>query len=162
MSNPRKVEAEVQSVSDYGHGVYSLILKLPRAYTRFKPGQFMHLTVDPFDPVNGFWPESRVFSIASQPKTDTIRLVYSVKGRYTKRIRDNLQPGTCCWLKLSYGDFSIEKNLELDRSIILVAGGTGIPPFIPYLLDDSKISPDRTVLIYYGVRNPKFLIFEEN
>ena len=36
------------------------------AVTPFKPGQFLHLALDAFEP-GGFWPESRVFSIASAP-----------------------------------------------------------------------------------------------
>jgi len=161
MPTPRRVEAEVLEIQDFGHNVYGIILRVPRTYTRFRPGQFTHLSVESYDPSDGYWPESRVFSLASQPNAETIRLVYSVKGRYTERIREILHVGFRCWLKLPYGDFIVEKGLELHQPIVLVAGGTGITPFIPYLLDNEKLNPHRKVALYYGVRNPSLTIFVE-
>ena len=45
----------------------------------FKPGQFLHLAIDPYDGA-GFWPESRVFSIASSPR-DRDRLTHHLRGQ---------------------------------------------------------------------------------
>jgi NAD(P)H-flavin reductase len=95
-----------------------------------KPGQFLHLTVDVYDPTGGFWPESRVFSIASAPGASEISIVYSVKGQYTKRMERVLAPGYEVWLKLPYGDFIVESAIEKDQDIVLIAGGTGLSPFL--------------------------------
>jgi len=141
--------------------VYGIKLRVPRAYTRFRPGQFTHLSVEPYDPSDGYWPESRVFSLASQPNTETVRLVFSVKGRYTERIRETLHVGFRCWLKLPYGDFSVEKGIKPHQPIVLIAGGTGVTPFIPYLLDEGKLNPHRKAILYHGVRNPSLTIFVE-
>jgi len=58
---------------------------------KYKPGQFLHLTLDYYDPAKN-WPESRVFSIANyDPEVKTLRIIYSVKGKYTKLMNDNLK-----------------------------------------------------------------------
>jgi ferredoxin-NADP reductase len=161
MPKPRKVQATITSVDDFGRGVYSVRMVVPKSSARFHPGQFTHLTIDPFDPSQGYWPESRVFSLASRPKTDEIRIIYSVKGRYTERMRQYLAEGQKVWLKLPYGDFIIEKGLEPNRPIILIAGGTGIAPYIPYLLDEANAMQGRSVSLFYGVRDPSLLIFDD-
>ena len=133
MANPVRIKALVNSVVAHGEGVYSVTLAPEGRIPRFKPGQFLHLTVDAYDPVSGYWPESRAFSIASPVGSDTLLIVYSVKGVYTRKMEKSLEPGKEVWLKLPYGDFTIEKNIQPDQDIVLVAGGTGISPFVPYL-----------------------------
>jgi ferredoxin-NADP reductase len=120
---------------------------------RFRPGQFLHLTVDGYDPA-GFWPESRVFSIASGPESrDRVRICYSVKGRYTARMERELHAGSSVWIKLPYGDFVIGD----DPEVVLLAGGTGISAFSAFI---RGLSPDgaRRVHLVYGVRSPELML----
>src|ERR1035438_8343115 len=92
-------------------------------------GQFLHLTVDDYDP-SGFWPESRVFSIASSPRErKRLRICYSVKGRYTTKMEQVLKVGGEVWVKLPYGDFVIDGS----NDAVLLAGGTGISAFTAFL-----------------------------
>ena len=66
--------------STHGERVYTLALRPERPVPRFRAGQFLHLALDPYDPT-GFWPESRVFSIASPPaQRDSVRITYAVHG----------------------------------------------------------------------------------
>jgi len=100
MSLPRKIRCAVESVVDHGGRVYSVELKPDRPIPVFQPGQFLHLTVDEFDPA-GFWPESRVFSIASSPtERNRLRICYSVKGRYTQKMERAIAVGREVWIKL--------------------------------------------------------------
>ena len=161
MPVPRKTIATVTAIHDLDQGVYLLTLQVPRAFTRFKAGQFTHLTIDAYNPQDGFWPESRVFSLASEPGGEEIRIVYSVKGRYTSKMRDTLKVGEQCWLKLPYGSFIIDDAAEGSRPLILVAGGTGIAPYIPYLMQRAKGSSARETHLFYGIRDPSLLVFEE-
>jgi len=133
MANPIKLKATVSSVQQFGEGVYEISMVPEGFVPRYKPGQFLHLTVDEYDPAGGFWPESRVFSIASASGSDDIRIVYSVKGKYTRRMEEGLKPGATVWLKLPYGDFVIEGVLKDGQGAVLVAGGTGVSPFLPFL-----------------------------
>lgn len=162
MGNPVKVRALVSRVVNHGEGVYTLVLSAERSFPRFRPGQFLHLTVEPYEPAGGFWPESRVFSIASGPGAETITIAYSVKGRYTRRIQEALQEGSTVWVKLPYGHFIIDSLLTRDQDAVLVAGGTGITPFVPYL--EQRLAAGCNggrLMLYYGARTPGLILFQE-
>jgi NAD(P)H-flavin reductase len=162
MANPVKVRATVESITDHGNRVYTVSFTAPQRFPRFRPGQFLHLTVDPFDPTSGFWPESRVFSIASRSGADRIVIVYSVKGRYTQKMESSLSPGSEVWLKLPYGDFIVDRSSRTDDDIVLIAGGTGIAPYVPYLEELAENGASgRRVLLVYGVREPSLCLFPD-
>ena len=93
MGNPLKMKCKVTHISKSGDGVYSIELGPEGRLPRFKPGQFLHLSVDDYDPAGGFWPESRVFSIASRYGSSALRIVYSVKGKYTRLMEERLREG---------------------------------------------------------------------
>jgi ferredoxin-NADP reductase len=112
--------------------------------------------VDEYDP-SGFWPESRVFSIASSPRErGRIRICYSVKGRYTATMEQSLRVGGQVWIKLPYGDFVIGDAGDA----VLVAGGTGISAFTAFL---EALTPQypRSVTLLYGARAPELLLFQD-
>jgi len=157
MANPSKVLATVSSIIAKGDGVYQVDFSVPTRFTKYLPGQFLHLTLDAFDPTTGFWPESRVFSIASKPRQEVLTVVYSVKGAYTKRMEAELKVGKEVWLKLPYGDFVIGESSVGSPALVLVAGGTGVSPYIPFLLQPREVSGP--VHLYYGVRKPEHQLF---
>ncbi len=161
MANPSKFRAIVSKIISHGEGVYTVDFSLKNGIARFKPGQFLHLTLDEFDPSTGFWPESRVFSIASVPGEGQVQIVYSVKGVYTKRMSMELAEGKYVWLKFPYGDFIIEKYLQNARKIFMIAGGTGISPFVPFLRTYSKDKYNVPLILYYGIRNENFYLYKE-
>jgi ferredoxin-NADP reductase len=112
--------------------------------------------VDAYDP-SSFWPESRVFSIASSPHDrKRVRICYSVKGRYTTRMEQSLKPGAEVWIKTPYGEFIIDDQSDA----VLLAGGTGISAFTAFI---EALKPDhaRKVWLVYGARNPELLLFRE-
>ena len=125
----------------------------------FKPGQFLHLALDPFDPTIGFWPESRVFSIASMPFDPEITIAYAVKGSFTKRMREELTVGKEVWIRLPYGHFSL--TATPDEEIILVAGGTGITPFIAFILNELKRPSGMLLKLVYGVKKTELFLFTD-
>lgn len=156
MSLARKIRCTVSSVTDHGARVYTVDLLPATPAPPFRPGQFLHLTVDTYDP-SGFWPESRVFSIASSPRDrKLLRICYSVKGRYTAKMEQALRPGVEVWIKLPYGEFVIDDTAE----IVLLAGGTGISAFTAFI---EALKPDHAqpVSLAYGVRTPALLLFSE-
>lgn len=158
MANPIKLKAKIASIKPFGEGVFSIKIAPDGRIPRFQPGQFLHLSIDPYDPTGGFWPESRVFSIASAPDAKELEIVYSVKGSYTKRMAEELTPGREVWLKLPYGTFIINSMIDPRQDVVLVAGGTGLSPFMPYLemlLAAGKA--ERVVRLYYGTREASFI-----
>jgi ferredoxin-NADP reductase len=151
---PQKIRCVVDEVLDHGESVYSIILKPSTRLPRFLPGQFLHLALDPYL-TGDFWPESRVFSIASSPTVpDYLRITYAVKGRFTHRMESELHCGREVWIKLPYGEFTVTTG----TNVCLLAGGTGITAFTAFL---SNLAEDCPIVIYlfYGARRPDLLVY---
>jgi ferredoxin-NADP reductase len=150
----RKIRCTVVSVTDHGERVYSVELAPSLPVPRFKPGQFLHLALDAYEP-GGFWPESRVFSIASSPaERDRLLITYAVKGVFTTRMERELVPGAETWVKLPYGEFVVDPA----RDAVLYAGGTGVTAFTAFL---QSLNPDHapSVLLLYGARKPDLFVY---
>jgi ferredoxin-NADP reductase len=150
----RKIRCTVVRVADHGEHVYTIDLRPVSSVPRFKPGQFLHLALDPYEP-GGFWPESRVFSIASPPsRRDGLSITYAVKGAFTARMERELAAGCDVWVKLPYGEFVVDPS----RDAVLFAGGTGVTAFTAFL---QSLEPGRAprVLLFYGARTPDLLIY---
>jgi len=139
--------------------VSTVTLKPERRLPNFKPGQFLHLALDPFDPTIGFWPESRVFSIASIPSENIITIAYAIKGSFTRRMRTELTIGKEIWIRLPYGHFTVKETS--NEEIVLVAGGTGITPFISFIANELVSPSGLSLKLLYGVRRPKLFLFRD-
>jgi ferredoxin-NADP reductase len=161
MSNPQKIKVKVNSVNNHSTGVFTVVFKAEQSLPRYKSGQFLHLALDEFDPSSGFWPDSRVFSIALTPSNTEIQITYSVKGAFTARMEKELAVGKEIWLKFPYGAFIIDDVIGIDSPAILVAGGTGITPFVSFLDKEAIQKSERTIVLFYGVRHPSLLIYDE-
>ncbi len=158
MASVRKIPCSVIAVVDHGEHVYSVTLAPQEQLPRFSAGQFLHLTLDEYDPAS-FWPESRVFSIANSPsRTDPLEILYSVKGRYTSRMERELKLGAEVWVKLPYGEFVLD---DLDKPRVLFAGGTGISAFTSLLNAIYKSGRKAPVKLVYGIRNEKLFFYRE-
>ncbi|MBN2108347.1 MAG: FAD-dependent oxidoreductase [Deltaproteobacteria bacterium] len=159
MANPIKLKCIVSSIINHDDAVSTITMTPSRRLPNFKPGQFLHLALDPFDPTVGFWPESRVFSIASMPLDPDITIAYGVKGAFTKRMREELAVGKEVWIRLPYGHFGLAASP--DEEIILVAGGTGITPFSAFILNELWRSSGMVLKLVYGVKKPDLFLFTD-
>jgi ferredoxin-NADP reductase len=151
---PQKLRCAVAGVIDHGERVYSLMLRPERPAPRFAAGQFLHLALDPYRP-GDFWPDSRVFSIASSPaERDSLRITYAVKGAFTSRMEAELAIGRLVWVKLPYGEFTVDGR----QGACLIAGGTGITAFTAFL---AGLPADHAeaVDVFYGARRPDLLVY---
>lgn len=156
MAVAQKLRCRVEQIKDHGDHVYTVELRPERPAPRFRPGQFLHLALDEYDP-SGFWPESRVFSIANSPlERDRLRISYSVRGRFTARMERELAGHRWVWVKLPYGDFVIDAG----RDVVMFAGGTGITAFTAFLAHLDSAYP-RGVFLVYGARNRRLLIYRD-
>lgn len=159
MSIPVKIPAKVIFVKKHTKDVCSYVFKPEKKCPNFKPGQFLHLAIDPYDPSYS-WPESRVFSIANSPtRKETIKMTFAVKGRYTKRMYQEIHKGDIIWLKLPYGNFTF--NDANKDTTVLIAGGTGITPYISFLEYSMDNKIDKKIALYYGVRSKELLLFTD-
>jgi ferredoxin-NADP reductase len=150
----RKIPCVVSGITDHGDRVYTVELEASMAVPRFKPGQFLHLAIDPYDGA-GFWPESRVFSIASSPRERArLTITYAVKGLFTTRMERELVLGASVWVKLPYGEFVVDST----KDAVLFAGGTGVTAFTAFL---KSLTPDLAscVLLFYGARTRDLFVY---
>ncbi len=152
----RKLRCVVQRIVNHGSGVYTLELVPEKTLPVFRPGQFLHLALDEYDP-SGFWPDSRAFSIASSPQVrDRLRISYAVKGQFTGRMERELVEGKQVWIKLPYGEFVVDG----ENTTALIAGGTGITPFCAFL---EALTPSHAhdIHLFYGAQSVDLLIYRE-
>jgi toluene monooxygenase electron transfer component len=151
---PKKLHCHVVDILDHGERVYSLFLKPEGPAPRFQPGQFLHLALDEYNP-GDFWPDSRIFSIASTPADrDLLRVTYAVKGKFTNRMESELRQGVEVWVKMPYGEFIV----TAETSVCLLAGGTGVTAFTAFLAGLPAQHP-HPVHLFYGARRPDLLIY---
>jgi ferredoxin-NADP reductase len=151
---PQKLLCKVADVQKHGEQVYSVFLKPENIAPRFLPGQFLHLALDRYTP-GDFWPDSRIFSIASAPtERHLLRITYAVKGQFTSRMETELCPGRKIWVKMPYGEFIV--NAKKDAC--LLAGGTGVTAFTAFLagLPEDHSHP---VHLFYGARRHDLLVY---
>lgn len=160
MAQPIHFKVVVEQSERHDVNVVSYRLKADRRLPRFIPGQFIHLTMEHFDP-SSFWPESRVFSVANAVEDRrTLNLTISRQGTYTNRILDEAEVGSVLWGKGPYGDFYIDGSHGYRRAV-LIAGGTGVTPFCAFMdaaLTQGKL-PVEEVILHYGARTPDLLIY---
>jgi nitric oxide dioxygenase len=150
----QKLRCRVSDVVNHGERVYSVLLKPERAVPRFAPGQFLHLALDSYR-LGDFWPDSRVFSIASPPpERDHLRITYVVKGAFTSRMEAELTVGREVWTKLPYGEFTIAG----DDDVCLIAGGTGITAFTAFV-SGLPAGHHQQIDLFYGARQPDLLVY---
>jgi NAD(P)H-flavin reductase len=151
---PQRIQCNVVDVIPHGDRVYSVLLRPAMRAPRFLPGQFLHLALDGYK-AGDFWPDSRVFSIASPPSDrELLRLTYAVKGAYTTRMETELHAGREVWIKLPYGEFLVDR----EKDVCLLAGGTGITAFTAFLGELPTDQPHQ-VQLFYGARRKELLIY---
>jgi ferredoxin-NADP reductase len=154
MAVVRRIDCEVNALQAHGEHVYTVTMKPSASLPRFKPGQFLHLALDEYRP-GGFWPESRVFSIASSPlERDRLAITYAVKGAFTQRMERELAVGHRVWVKLPYGEFVVDPHTDA----VLFAGGTGVTAFTAFLQSLQPADESR-VLLCYGARTPDLFVY---
>lgn len=154
----KKYRSKIVSILNPFEGIYTVEFEsLGRPY-KYLPGQFLHLAIDnEYDGV-GQWPDSRCFSMQSNPNEKTIRITYAVKGAFTTLAEQSLKVDSEVWLKLAYGDLFEQKHNKTNT--VFIAGGTGVTPFLSLFTHDSfhqYVNPR----IYLGFRNESFNIYKK-
>lgn len=154
----KKYKSELISINNPFTGIYTLeFLSLASKY-KYHPGQFLHIAIDPDYDGTSQWPDSRCFSMQSNPNEETIRITYAVKGGFTRQMEQNLKVSSEVWLKLPYGDLFTQQHNKTNT--VFIAGGTGITPFLSLFTHESfneYINPK----IYLGFRSNAYNIYND-
>ena len=130
-----------------GPGTWELAFR-PARPVRFRPGQFMELTI-PHRRAD-FRGSRRYFSIASAPSAELITFALTVptKSSSFKKALLDLEPGATVTGTGVGGDFALPK--DVSEPLLLVAGGIGITPFASQLAHAVERGDKRDVVVVYA------------
>lgn len=157
MAIVKKYKAKVETIVNPLPDIFTVTFSSEKKF-HYLPGQFLHLAIDEYDGI-GQWPESRCFSMQSSPDEEILKITFSLKGNYTKRMANELQQGKEVWLKMPYGDlFSQAHSLN---NCVFIAGGTGITPYLSLFTDSSFANYVKPVL-YFGARTIQYNIYSND
>lgn len=155
--NVKKYKAKVKSITNPIKDVYTVEFESLGRRFKYHPGQFLHLAIDnEYDGI-GQWPDSRCFSMQSNPNDDIICITYAVKGKFTKQMETFLKKDKEVWLKLPYGNLFIQNHSKVNT--VFIAGGTGITPFLS-LFTHQSFNEYENPKVYLGFRSKKYNIYE--
>ena len=153
----KKYKSKLISIANPIAGIYSMEFQSLSGKFKYHPGQFLHLALDSDYDGTGQWPDSRCFSMQSNPDEETIKITYAIKGQFTSQMEQQLMIGSEVWLKLPYGELFTQ--LHSKTNTVFIAGGTGITPFLSLFTHKSfneYINPK----IYLGFRSKEFNIYQ--
>lgn len=134
------------------------------ALADFLPGQFITVSLVKQDSAKPAQTLSRCYSLSQPPGLNTYRI--SIKRApapaaklaigphlVSHYFHDKINPGDVISLLAPAGQFFIDSTTH--DSVVLIAGGIGITPFISMLLWCVEYQPTRAIYIYYGVKNSR-------
>jgi len=157
MAIVKKYKVEVVSIENKIQDVYTLEFKSLSGRFKYLPGQFLHLALDEYDP-SGAWPESRCFSVQTSPAEENLKITYSAKGDFTRRMADTISLGKVLDIKLPFGEIFQQDHPKTN--VVFIAGGTGITPFLS-LFTDPSFENYKNAKLYFGIRNESFHLYKE-
>ncbi|MFX1366819.1 MAG: FAD-binding oxidoreductase [Promethearchaeota archaeon] len=121
----------------------------------YAPGQYGYLSIKSQEVSKEFHP----FSFTSSPvNKDCISFIIKELGDYTNQI-GTVKVGDTAYIEGPYGIFNAHKSKS--NQLVLIAGGSGITPFLSLLryMEDSKNT--RKITLIWGIRYPYELFLNE-
>lgn len=145
------LEYTIERVNSLERATEVVLKPVGKALT-YKAGQFAFVEVQ-----GRGWDEPHPFTISSAPGEDRLRFTMKVLGDWTRKVREELQPGASVIVRGPHGHFDTTKA---GRKQIWLAGGVGLTPFLSSLRD---MKPDdaREIHLVYAARDLNDAIFLE-
>jgi ferredoxin-NADP reductase len=125
--------------------IVELTLESRRPLPRWLPGQYatLGLVVDGRE-------QWRCFSMTNLPNgQQQIQFALKIGGNFTKALA-KLTIGAKLKIQLPYGEFVV--NPELDRQLVMIAGGIGITPLMA-MMRAGLVTRDRSMALLYSFRS---------
>lgn len=132
-----------------------IVLKPTGAMLDFKPGQFAFVEVQGKTEGGQAWNEPHPFTISSAPGENQLRFTMKVLGDWTRKVREELSPGTDVLVRGPYGRFDTTAG---GQKQIWLAGGIGLTPFLSSLRAMEPGDP-RQIHLVYAAREERDAIF---
>jgi NAD(P)H-flavin reductase/ferredoxin len=142
--------AEVETVQPLTHDIVRLVLRCADQFD-FTPGQYVDLHV-PGDSDGA----RRSFSMANLPGDGRIELIIKryPGGRISGMLDGEIKAGDRIGFTGPYGSLRAREN---DRSIVMIAGGSGMAPILSLLREYARQGCERPVRFFYGARTEQDL-----
>ncbi|WP_454019990.1 benzoate 1,2-dioxygenase electron transfer component BenC [Azospirillum sp. Marseille-Q6669] len=143
--------AEVIGVDKLSDSTFNLSLKLENAgRLAFLPGQYVNIQVPGTS-------ETRSYSFSSPPGADiTTFLIRNVPGGLMSGyLAERAKPGDRLTVKGPLGGFYLR---DTKRPVLMLAGGTGLAPFLSMLGTMVETGCDHPIHLVYGVTNDGDLV----
>jgi len=140
----------IEAVNSLGRAT-ELVLKPVDNMLKFKPGQFAFVEIQ-----GRGWSEPHPFTISSAPGEDRLRFTIKVLGDWTRKVREELEPGGKVLVRGPYGRFDAASTN--CKKQVWIAGGIGLTPFLSKLRAMKK-GDAREIHFAYAARNKEEAIF---
>jgi predicted ferric reductase len=148
----------LKSTKEVAPDVFELTLepKVQKEVFQYSPGQFAYLKIKS----NEFLFESHPFTIVSD-STETTHLKFNIKalGDWTKKL-SSLPESIDSEIIGPFGKFSPFLFNNKTKSLVLIAGGIGITPFISLIRSLSSLKIKLPVLLLWSCKTPKDFFFK--
>ncbi len=147
---------EIIQVKNEAGSYWTLTLKPKNAeILDYSPGQYGYLSIKSQEVSKEFHP----FSFASSPvKNDSISFTIKELGDYTNQI-GTVKIGETAYIEGPYGIFNALKSKA--NHLVLIAGGSGITPFLSLLRYMKDTKNTRKVTLIWGVKFPYELFLND-
>jgi uncharacterized protein len=134
----------------------------------FKPGQFLTFSLDVESTVDGETAATRTitrcYSLSDRPDPAQYRVTIKrvppptdqpdmAPGMSSNHFHDHVHEGAVLRVKAPSGHFFIDPDPGVP--VVLIGGGIGITPMMSMLIWCQAAQPQRTVHLYYGLRNSR-------
>jgi predicted ferric reductase len=127
-----------------------VVLEPLGAALEHKPSQFAFVEVQ-----GKGWSEPHPFTISSAPGEKHLRFTMKVLGDWTRKVREELQPGGEVIVRGPYGRFDTSKG---GKKQIWLAGGIGLTPFLS-AIRAMQPGDERQIHLVYAAREANDAIF---
>jgi len=94
----------------------------------------------------------------SSPDEEVLRVTYAIKGKYTRRMANELEVGKTVHLKLPFGELFTQEHCKTNT--VFIAGGTGITPFLS-LFAASSFSQYCNPFLYAGFLDKSMNLYKK-
>ncbi|HET7320500.1 MAG TPA: FAD-dependent oxidoreductase [Candidatus Saccharimonadales bacterium] len=148
-------EYKVVELSNITPTVALLTLESPNTNFSFSAGQYAALHFKS----HGRPSPVRCFSIVSpSQEQNRLQFAFRITGNYSYRL-SQLRPGDSVYVQGPFGDFTV--NPQYDRSLVFMAGGIGITPFLSMLQSLTKMRLNIPVTLLYSCRDENDVPFAD-
>ncbi len=131
----------------------------------FKPGQYITIRVPTGDGLTTM----RQYSLSAKPNSDWLRIsvkredgagISAPPGYVSNLLHNSLTVGSVLDVAPPCGEFFLDRDLNDDRPLVLIAGGIGITPLMSMLQSALENSPQRQVTFIHGCQNEDVQAFK--